>query len=87
MGLGRPGTSNTDSARVRRLKRRANKLGEEGCRIVPHRRGSGTFAREGWHLIDNGTNKTIAPPTGSDPVTLDEIEAAIERLEEAASQT
>ncbi len=86
MGLDRPGTSNTDSARVRRLKRRANKLGEEGLRIVPHRRGSGTFVREGWHLIDNATNKPIAPATGSEPVTLDDVEAAIERLEDAAAR-
>ncbi len=86
MGLGRPGTSNTASARVRRLRRRANRLGTTGYRIVPHRRGSGTFARDGWHLIDNETNKCIAPATGSDPVSLDEIEAAIERLEEAAAQ-
>lgn len=77
--------NNTDHARVRRLRRRANRLGEEGYRIVPHRIGSGTFAREGWHLIENGTNKRIAPASGADPVPLDEIEAAIERLEEAAA--
>jgi hypothetical protein len=72
---------NADHARVRRLKRRANKLSEEGYRIVPHRRGSGTFIKEGWHLIDNATNKSIAPATGTDPVSLDEVEAAIEQLE------
>jgi hypothetical protein len=77
--------NNTDHARVRRLRRRANRLGAEGCRIVPHRVGSGTFARDGWHLIENGTNQRIAPPTGNEPVTLDEVEAAIERLEEAAT--
>lgn len=72
---------NADHARVRRLKRRANKLSEDGYRIVPHRRGTGTFVKEGWHLIDNATNKSIAPATGADPVSLDEIEAAIEQLE------
>lgn len=77
--------NNSDHARVRRLKRRANKLNDEGYRIVPHRRGSGTFVQEGWHLIDNATNKRITPATGSDPVSLDEVEAAIERLEEAGS--
>lgn len=73
--------NNTDHARVRRLKRRANKLGEEGYRIVPHRRGTGTFIKEGWHLIDNATNKSVAPAAGNEPVSLDEVEAAIERLE------
>jgi hypothetical protein len=77
--------NNADHARVRRLRRRANKLGDQGVRIVPHRRGSGTFAKEGWHLIDNETNKTVVPATGADPASLDEIEAAIERLEQAAS--
>lgn len=76
--------NNNDHARVRRLRRRANRLGENGCRIVPHRRGSGTFVKEGWHLIENETNKPIAPATGNDPVSLDEVEAAIERLEDAA---
>lgn len=76
--------NNTDHARVRRLKRRANKLSEQGYRIVPHRRGSGTFIKEGWHLIDNATNVRIAPPTGSEPASLDEVEAAIDRLEKAA---
>ena len=76
---------NTDTARLRRLKRRANKLSEQGYRIVPHRRGTGTFVREGFHLIDNETNKTITPATGSEPASIDDIEAAIERLEEAAA--
>lgn len=77
--------NNSENARVRRLRRRANKLGENGCRIVPHRVGSGTFARDGWHLIENVSNKRIAPATGTEPVPLDDIEAAIEQLEEAAS--
>lgn len=76
--------NNSDHARVRRLRRRANKLGERGHRIVPHRVGSGTFAREGWHLIDNASNARIAPSVGLAPVSLDEVEAAIERLEDAA---
>ena len=76
--------SNADHARVRRLRRRANKLGEHGYRIVPHRRGSGTFVREGWHMIQNETNIRVAPPIGSEPVSLDEVEAVIERLEGTA---
>lgn len=76
--------NNTESARVRRLKRRANKLGENGYRIIPHRRGSGTYVKEGWHLIENITNVRVAPAVGSDPVTLDEVEAAIDRIEDAA---
>jgi hypothetical protein len=79
--------NNTDHARVRRLRRRANKLGEHGHRIVPHRVGSGTRAQDGWHLIENMSNVRIAPAHGTDPVALDDIEAAIERLEEAAQAT
>jgi hypothetical protein len=77
---------NTDNSRVRRLKRRANKLGEDGLRIVPHRRGSGTFVKEGWHLIENVTNKRIVPAMVDEPVSLDEIEAAIDRLEDEATK-
>ena len=76
--------NNTEHARVRRLRRRANRLGEHGYRIVPHRVGSATRAKDGWHLIENMTNVRIAPASGDDPVPLDEIEAAIERLEAAA---
>lgn len=76
--------NNTDHARVRRLRRRANRLGEHGHRIVPYRHGSGTRAKEGWHLIENVTNLRVAPPAGPDPVPLDEIEAAIELLEQTA---
>lgn len=79
--------NNTEHARVRRLKRRANRLGEHGHRIVPHRVGSGTFAKDGWHLIENLSNKRVVPAAGSDPGSLDEVEAAIERLEEAAEAT
>lgn len=76
--------NNTEHARVRRLRRRANRLGENGYRIVPHRIGSGTSAKDGWHFIENVTNLRIAPSVGVDPVTLDVVEEAIERLEEAA---
>jgi hypothetical protein len=76
--------NNTEHARVRRLRRRANRLGEHGHRIVPYRYGSGTLAKEGWHLIENVTDIRVAPVAGPDPISLDEIEAAIERLEEAA---
>ena len=76
--------NNTEHARVRRLRRRANKLGEHGHRIVPYRHGSGTQATEGWHLIENVTNVRVAPVAGPDPVPLDEIEAAIERLEDVS---
>lgn len=76
--------NNTEHARVRRLRRRANKLGEHGHRIVPRTHGSGTRAREGWHLIENMTNVRVAPPSEADLLPLDDIEAAIERLEEAA---
>ena len=75
--------NNTEHARVRRLRRRANKLGEHGYRIVPYRHGSGTRATEGWHLIENVTNARVAPSAGPDPVSLDDIEAAIERIEGA----
>lgn len=77
--------NNTDHARARRLKRRANKLGENGYRIVPHRQRTSTGNNEGWQLIENVTNVRVAPSTGNDPVSLDEIEAAIERLEELAA--
>jgi hypothetical protein len=76
--------NNTEHARVRRLRRRANRLGANGCRIVPHRVGSGTQVKDGWHLIENVTNLRVAPSAGVDPVSLDDVEAAIERLEEAA---
>lgn len=79
--------NNTDHARVRRLRRRANKLGAHGHRIVPHRVGSNARARDGWHLIDNATNERIVPARGVDPVSLDEIEVAIERLEAADAVT
>lgn len=75
---------NNDNSRVRRLKRRAGKLGAAGLRIVPHRRGTGEFAKEGWHLIDNDTNKSIAPASGNLPVSLDDIEAAIDGIEQSA---
>ena len=77
--------NNTDHARARRLKRRANKLGEHGYRIVPHRQGTATRAKEGWHLIENVTNSVVAPSAGTDPVSLDDVEAAIERLEAAVA--
>ena len=76
--------NNTEHARVRRLRRRANRLGVNGYRIVPHRIGSGTSAKDGWHFIENITNVRIAPSIGVDPVSLDDVEAAIERLEEVA---
>ena len=76
--------NNTDHARARRLKRRANKLGEHGYRIVPHRQGTGSRAKDGWHLIENVTNVRIAPSIGGDPVSLDDVETAIEQLEAAA---
>ena len=79
--------NNTEHARVRRLRRRANKLGENGHRIVPHRVGSGTQVKDGWHFIENVTNLRVAPSVGADPVSLDDVEAAIERLEEAAAET
>ncbi len=75
--------NNTEHARVRRLRRRANRLGANGLRIVPHRVGSGTSVKDGWHLIENVTNKPIAPTAGVDPVSLDDVEVAIERLEAA----
>lgn len=78
--------NNTEHARVRRLRRRANRLGAHGVRIVPHRQGTATRAKEGWHLIENVTNLRIAPSSGTDPVSLDEIEEAIERLEETENE-
>ena len=51
---------------------------------MPHRVGSGTQVKDGWHFIENVTNVRIAPSIGVDPVSLDDVEAAIERLEEVA---
>jgi hypothetical protein len=76
--------NNTEHARVRRLRRRANRLGGDGLRIVPHRHGSGTRTKEGWHLIENVTNQLIAPALAAEPASLDEIETALERLEQEA---
>jgi hypothetical protein len=76
--------NNTEHARVRRLRRRANRLGAHGHRIVPRQHGSGARSKDGWQLIENQTNVLIAPQIKSDPLSLDEIEAAIERLEQAA---
>ena len=76
--------NNSEHARVRRLRRRANRLGAHGHRIVPHRHGSGTRTKEGWHLIENVTNALVAPPIAADPVSLDDVEAALERLEQEA---
>ena len=77
--------NNSEHARVRRLRRRANRLGAHGHRIVPHRHGSGTRSKEGWHLIENVTNVLVAPSSiDADPVSLDDIEATLERLEQAA---
>ena len=76
--------NNSDHAVVRRLRRRANRLGAHGHRIVPRRHGSGTRSKDGWHLIENVTNVLVAPAIGGDPVSLDDIEATLERLEHAA---
>lgn len=76
--------NNTEHARVRRLRRRANKLGAHGYRIVPHRLGSGTNTKEGWHLIENATNTLVVPSKDTAPALLDEIEVFLERLEEKA---
>ncbi len=76
--------NNADHARVRRLRRRANRLGKQGNRIVPRRHKSGAREKDGWHLIDNETNALIAPATGADPISLDDLETALERLEQAA---
>ena len=76
--------NNTEHAHVRRLRRRANRLGADGHRIVPRSHGAGTRARHGWHLIENLTNVRIAPPNDADLLSLDDIETALERLEQAA---
>ena len=76
--------NNSEHARVRRLRRRANRLGAHGHRIVPHRHGSGNRSMDGWHLIENLTNVLVAPATGRDPESLDAIEAVLERLEPVA---
>jgi hypothetical protein len=74
----------TEHARVRRLRRRANRLGTHGYRIVPKRQGVGARMKEGWHLIENVTNKLVAPATDAAPLPLDDIEASLERLEQPA---
>jgi hypothetical protein len=74
----------TEHARVRRLRRRANKLGTHGYRIVPKRQGVGARMKEGWHLIANVTNTLVAPLVETAPVPLDDIEALLERLEQEA---
>ena len=76
--------NNSEHARVRRLRRRANRLGAHGHRIVPQRHGSGTRTKVGWHLIENATDVLVAPAIGADPAPLDDIEAALERLEQEA---
>jgi hypothetical protein len=76
--------NNTEHARVRRLRRRANRLGADGHRIVPRRHASGNRSKDGWHLIENMTNVVAAPPMGGDPLSLDGIETALERLEQVA---
>ena len=76
--------NNTEHARVRRLRRRANKLGEHGHRIVPHTHGAGARAKHGWHLIENATNVLVAPSIAANLLSLDDIEAALERLEQEA---
>ena len=75
--------NNTEHARVRRLRRRANRLGEHGYRIVPKRHGSGDRLKEGWQLIENKSNVLITPTATTDLASIDDIETAIERLEEA----
>ncbi len=74
----------TDHARVRRLRRRANRLGKHGYRIVPQRQGVGTRMKEGWHLIENVTNIRVAPSIDTVPLPLDAIETSLEHLEQAA---
>ncbi len=76
--------SNSEHARLRRLRRRANRLGANGHRIVPRRHGSGARAKDGWQLIENVTNVVIEPVGNGDPVSLDDIDAALERLEQGA---
>jgi hypothetical protein len=76
--------NNSEHAIVRRLRRRANRLGGDGCRIVPYRHGSGPRAKEGWRLIENVTNVLLAPALDADPASLDDIEVALERLEQEA---
>ena len=75
--------NNTEHARVRRLRRRANRLGAHGARIIPKRVGSGAKLKEGWQLIENKTNLLLVPSAAADLATLDEVEEAIEKLEEA----
>lgn len=76
--------NNSEHARVRRLRRRANKLGAHGYRLVPQRQGSGTRTKEGWHLIENVTNTLVVPLMDSAPAPLDDIELSLERLEQEA---
>ena len=73
--------NNSEHARVRRLRRRANRLGAHGYRIVPHRHGSGTRTKVGWHLIENVTNILVAPSSDFDSAPLNDIEVSLERLE------
>lgn len=76
--------SNSEHARLRRLRRRANRLGEHGHRVVPCRHPSGTRSKDGWQLIENVTNVPIAPSLNGDPVSLDDIDVVLERLEQTA---
>jgi hypothetical protein len=77
--------NNTEHARVRRLRRRANRIGEHGLRIVPRIQGSGAKRKDGWHLIENMTNVLITPASPNDLGTLDDIETAIEQREQAST--
>jgi hypothetical protein len=69
---------------LRRLRRRAAKLGEMGMRIErPGVRLHGTERRidEGYWLVDNRINATVYPRHAGGVATLKDIEAAIIEIE------
>ena len=66
-------TETSERNQLRRLRRRAARLGEVGNSI--------SKMRGGYWLVDVLTNTMRSPYYGGNPITLDEVEAEIVKLE------